>query len=464
MTQDLDPVIAALRASLAADPGNVPLWLHLAELLTRSSRLAEAIDALRGAASAGAPEPDTSLRLIRLLREEGQVSEALIRAEQLAVSCDLPELQAELYRIHQARGDVQSAAEVFHELRRAHPGFDLSGLESPSGANAGHGTAGEGPDPDVGDEAERIRIGSTGQKELDDWVSQFDYSEFRVSFDDVVGLDDVKRQLRLRIIAPHENREVYRAFHRKAGGGILLYGPPGCGKTFIARATAGECGATFLSVGIHEIVDQYFGQTEKAIHALFEEARRNAPTVLFFDEFDAFGSQRGVSSAQSWKTMVDQLLNEMDGIAGDNEDLLVFAATNVPWNVDAAFRRPGRFDRMFFVPPPDDEGRAELLRRHCSRLPGGEAIPIARLVRDTKLWTGADIRALAERASEAALEKSLDSGEIHPVTLVDFEREIRQMDSSALEWISTARNYARYSNQGGQYDDLRRFLERVKRW
>jgi transitional endoplasmic reticulum ATPase len=464
MTQNLDPVVAALRASLAADPGNVTVWLHLADLLTESARIAEAIDALRSAASAGAPEPDTSLRLISLLRREGQLSEALIRAEQLAETFDPPELQAELYRIHRARGDDRSAAEVLDGLRRRHSEFDLSELESASGAFVEQGGTGEEPRPAVADDATRIRIGSTGQQELDDWVSQFDYSEFRVSFDDVVGLDDVKRQLRLRIIAPQENREVYRAFHRKAGGGILLYGPPGCGKTFIARATAGECGATFLSVGIHEIVDQYFGQTEKAIHALFEEARRNAPTVLFFDEFDAFGSQRGVSSAQSWKTMVDQLLNEMDGISGDNEDLLVFAATNVPWNVDAAFRRPGRFDRMFFVPPPDDEGRAELFRRHCSRLPGGDALPIARLVKGTKLWTGADIRALAERASEAALEKSLDSGEIHPVTLLDFERELQQMDSSALEWISTARNYARYSNQGGQYDDLRRFLESIKRW
>ena len=200
------------------------------------------------------------------------------------------------------------------------------------------------------------------------------------------------------------------------------------------------------------------------MHALFDEARRRAPTVLFFDEFDALGSTRGRMESHFWKTLVDQLLQEMDGMAGRNEDVLIFAATNVPWNVDPAFRRPGRFDRVLFVPPPDEPARAQILRTHSEKLPGGDKVPLERIAKQTDLFTGADLKALCERAAERALSRSLDSGKIHPVVPDDFERELKGMQSTAQEWLATARNYARYSNEGGQYDDLTEFLKRVKRW
>jgi SpoVK/Ycf46/Vps4 family AAA+-type ATPase len=154
----------------------------------------------------------------------------------------------------------------------------------------------------------------------------------------------------------------------------------------------------------------------------------------------------------------------MDGMAGRNDDLLIFAATNVPWNVDSAFRRPGRFDRVLLVPPPDETARAAIIRRHSEKLPGAEALQVDRLARLTDLFTGADLRALCERAAERALAASLESGKIHPVTMDDFTRELQNMQSSANEWLSTARNYARYSNEGGQYDELTGYLKRIKRW
>jgi SpoVK/Ycf46/Vps4 family AAA+-type ATPase len=295
-------------------------------------------------------------------------------------------------------------------------------------------------------------------------AAALDWGDLYVTFQDVAGLKEVKNQINLRIIAPFKNPEIYRAFRRTGGGGIMLYGPPGCGKTFIARATAGECGARFMAVGIHEIVDKYWGESEKLMHALFEEARRKAPTVLFFDEFDALGSTRGRTESHFWKTLVDQLLQEMDGMAGRNDDVLIFAATNVPWNVDPAFRRPGRFDRVIFVPPPDEPARAQIIRTHSEKLPGGEQISAERIAKQTDLFTGADLKSLCERAAERALSRSLESGKIHPVLTDDFDRELKLMQSTAQEWMATARNYARYSNEGGQYDDLTEFLKRVKRW
>ena len=284
------------------------------------------------------------------------------------------------------------------------------------------------------------------------------------TFADVVGLDEVKQQINLRIIAQFRKQHIFQAFARKGGGGILLYGPPGCGKTFVARATAGEVGARFMNVGIHEMVDKYWGESEKIMHALFEEARRRAPTVVFFDEFDALGSSRGRGESQFWKTLVDQLLQEMDGVGSRNENVLVFAATNVPWNVDSAFRRPGRFDRLVLVPPPDLKARVEMLRRHITQIPGGDQIQVDSLGPLTESFTGADLRSLCERASEAALTRSLETDRVHPVTLDDFRRELKNMSSSAGEWLSTARNYARYSNENGQYNDLTEYLRKVKKW
>lgn len=478
-----DPIIDALRASLESNPKNPEVWLHLAQLLQQAGRPVEAVDALRNAQQTGGPEPATSTRLVALLRETGQLAEALIRAEAVAEQHTDRALDLELWRVLVARGDTEGAQAQEEKLRSQYG--DLSPEElsneaaSPQQAQTSETPSviqptpaepkSETPQEQVSnpgvDEDRLIEVGGSHEEEdLEAWASQFDWGDLKVSFDDVAGLDDVKRQIRLRIIAPLENQSVYQAFQRKAGGGILLYGPPGCGKTFIARATAGECNARFVSVSIHEMVDKYWGESEKLVHALFDEARRRAPTVLFFDEFDALGSSRGSSGSQFWRTMVDQLLQEMDGMASDNENVLVFAATNVPWNIDPAFRRPGRFDRMFFVPPPDRTGRAHILRRNAEKLPGGEAVPFEKLAKATSLWTGADLKALCERASERALERSLESGDIHPVKPADFDRELADMDSSAMEWLATAKNYARYANEGGQYDALRDFLRKTKRW
>ena len=477
-------VISALKAALDTAPNNGPLWLHYASLLADAARREEAIAALRMALELTDDKHKVIRQLIPLLRQNGQVAEALIRLEKLLPEVDDAALRREYAKTLLARGDTDSALQQYQRALQTEPqnidaelenlrtkpssdtisndenndandDFDLNALRQQNSVKE---------DPPNGP-LEPVLAEITPEKaDLEDLAASLDWGDFHISFSDVAGLEQVKNQLRLRIIAPFKNPEIYQAFRRSGGGGILMYGPPGCGKTFIARATAGECGARFMSVGIHEIIDKYWGESEKMMHALFEEARHRAPTVLFFDEFDALGSSRGHSESQFWKTLVDQLLQEMDGMGGKNDDVLVFAATNLPWNVDSAFRRPGRFDRILFVPPPDEPARIEIFRRHASKLPGGENINTEKLAKQTALMTGADLKALCERASERALDRSLTSGTIHPVSMADFERTLKEMQTSASEWLATARNYARYSNESGQYDELTEFLKQAKRW
>ena len=158
-------------------------------------------------------------------------------------------------------------------------------------------------------------------------------------------METVKEEVRMKIIHPLAHPDLYKAYGKTAGGGILLYGPPGCGKTHLARATAGEIKAAFLAVGINDILDMWIGQSERNMHEIFEQARRSRPCVLFFDEVDALGANRSDMRHIGRQMLINQFLSEMDGIQSNNEGVLVLAATNMPWQVDPAFRRPGRFDR-----------------------------------------------------------------------------------------------------------------------
>ncbi len=467
-------IIDALRDTLERDPRNSTLWVHLADLLAGSGLRGEAVQAYKTALELDVDPVEVAGKLIPLLRAEGQLAEALIRAEKILEKVEDVPIRVELARVLLARGDATAGNDHYQKAVELDPSVRDPELEERlAGGRAGEDSSSEidggiktaVPSSEEAQDREPVAAEVNPEPtDPEDWASQFDWGDLHVTLDDVAGLDDVKKQVHLRIIAPYKNRAVFEAFGRKGGGGILLYGPPGCGKTYIARATAGECGARFVSVAIHDIVDKYWGESEKMIHALFEEARRKTPTVLFFDEFDALGSARGRTESQFWKTMVDQLLQEMDGISGSNDEILIFGATNVPWNVDSAFRRPGRFDRVLFVPPPDQKARTQILTQHLKPIPGGESLSAAKLAKKTELYTGADLKALCERAAERALTLSLDTGEIHPLTLEDVLATIEETESTAREWLSTARNYARYANQGGQYDALANYLKKAKKF
>ncbi len=281
----------------------------------------------------------------------------------------------------------------------------------------------------------------------------------RVTFADVGGLDQLKETIRLRIVLPFERPEVFEAYGKRRGGGILLYGPPGCGKTLLARATAGECNAAFLNVAIDSVLDMWFGESERKLAAVFEQARAKAPSVLFFDELEALGGSRQQLRASPGKTLVNQLLAELDGVAGANDRTLVMAATNAPWYVDAALRRPGRFDRVVFVPPPDRAARVEILRLHLRRRLCSPALDLPQLAASTEGFSGADLLDLVERAVEAPLREALAGREMRPLAAADLKAALAATRPTTAEWFATARNYATFANTGGLYDELLAYLE-----
>lgn len=278
-------------------------------------------------------------------------------------------------------------------------------------------------------------------------------------FEDVGGLDEVKKQITRRIVTPFRKPSLFAKYRRKAGGGVLLFGPPGCGKTLLARATAGECEARFVNVPVVDVVDKYIGEAERKLAAIFADARRDTPTVLFFDELEALAGSRSGHAHQSHVSLVSTFLAEMDGFAHNNEGVLILAATNMPWAVDSAFRRPGRFDRVQFVPPPDRAARAEILRLHLSGRPVSDDVDTVSLAAKTSGYSGADLENLVNTAVDLAIEDALASGSENPVGPAHLAEALSEVRPTTLEWLSTARNYAKYSNAGGQYDDVAAFLK-----
>jgi SpoVK/Ycf46/Vps4 family AAA+-type ATPase len=255
-------------------------------------------------------------------------------------------------------------------------------------------------------------------------------------------------------LAPMRNPELRRLYGKSLRGGLLLYGPPGCGKTFLARAVAGEMGAHFIVAGISEILDMWLGQSEQNLHELFMQARRNSPCVLFLDEIDALGQKRSqLRGSPAAGRIVNQLLTELDSVGSQNEGLFVLGATNQPWDVDTALRRPGRFDRTVLVLPPDGPARASILEYHLRQRPV-EGIDLGQLVAATDRFSGADLAHLCETAAEKALIESSRSGKVRMIGMADFEAALREVWPSTGPWFSSARGVAMFANEGGAYDEL----------
>lgn len=282
-----------------------------------------------------------------------------------------------------------------------------------------------------------------------------------IEFKDVGGMEKVKEEIRLKIIHPITHAELYKAYGKKAGGGILLYGPPGCGKTYLAKATAGEVKARFINVGINDILDMWIGNSEKKLHEIFELARKNTPCVLFFDEVDALGANRSDMKNSAGRNLINQFLSEMDGIDANNEGVLILAATNAPWHLDPAFRRPGRFDRIIFVQPPDQTAREEILNIHLKGKPVKD-LDINEVAAKAKDFSGADLRALIDTVIEAKLGQSFKSGIPEPIINKDLLAGLKRLKASTSEWFTTARNYALYSNESGLYNDILDYLKLKK--
>lgn len=286
----------------------------------------------------------------------------------------------------------------------------------------------------------------------------------RTTFEDVGGLYQVKKQIHRKIILPFQKPGLFQKFRRKAGGGILLYGPPGCGKTMLARATAGECNASFHAIRIPDILDMFIGESEKRLANAFAEARNKRPAVLFFDEIEAVAARRRFDTASSQASLVSTFLSELDGIGVDNEGILTLAATNVPWAIDSAFRRPGRFDRVIFIPPPDRIAREAILKVQIRERPQASGINLEAIAARTSGFSGADLSGLVEAATDIAIEESLDRETgVSPITQAHLVEALGEQKATTIEWLTTARNYAKYSNEGGLYDEVVEFLDKHAR-
>lgn len=278
-----------------------------------------------------------------------------------------------------------------------------------------------------------------------------------ITLDDVGGMENVKKRLNMAFLAPLKNPEMMKMYGKSLKGGLLLYGPPGCGKTFIARALAGELGATFMSVGLSDVLDMWLGESERKLHEIFETARRKAPAVLFFDEIDALGQKRSQMKNSGGRTIVNQLLAEMDSIGNDNKNVFILAATNHPWDVDTALRRPGRFDRTTLVLPPDTQARISILEYHLKDRPV-EAVDLPAIASRTEQFSGADLSHLCDSAAEYAMHDSIESGDVRAINMNDFTKAMAELQPSTRPWFETAKNYAMFANEGGIYDDLLDYL------
>jgi SpoVK/Ycf46/Vps4 family AAA+-type ATPase len=290
----------------------------------------------------------------------------------------------------------------------------------------------------------------------------FDLERPRLTLAEVGGMTQAKQRLEASFLAPLRNPELRRMYRKSLRGGLLMYGPPGCGKTYLARALAGELQAGFLSVQITDILDQLVGNSERNVRELFLAARRAAPCVLFFDEVDALGQRRSQTRNSALRGTINQLLTELDGVENDNDGVFVLAATNQPWDVDPALRRPGRLDRTVLILPPDEPAREAIFRHHLRHRPIA-GIDAGRLAKRTDGWSGADIAYACELAAERALLASAASGQPRPIGMPDLEHALANLQPSIGPWLETARNLVTFGEDDGTYAELRGYLKRSGR-
>ena len=415
-----DALIASLQRAVELAGDDPALRLHLAELLHSSGRSAEAL----GQVTTVIGQDASNAAALELL---GRISASL--------GGTAPEPQA----------DSPAGKPAADEAPGGEPEFNWEAAAADLGQQL--------QAPFVEDEP--LVIGP----DTSEPVAPVEPAGPRVTLADVGGLQHVKDRLNESFLAPLRNAEIAKAFGKSLRGGLLLFGPPGCGKTFVARAVAGELGANFLPVAMTDVLSAHVGETEKNLKAIFDKARAQAPTVLFIDEVDALGLRRGaLTGSASWlRQMVNQLLMEMDSLASNNDGLYILAATNHPWDLDEALLRPGRLDRSVLVTPPDAAAREHILKHHLESRPIA-GISLKWIIERTDGFSGADLEHLCTTAAEKAMMDSIARNQVQPVEMKHVKKALAEVKASTLPWLESARNVVRFSNQHGRYDDLAEYL------
>jgi transitional endoplasmic reticulum ATPase len=436
--------IDSLKEALQFSPDNFHLRKMLADAFLNLARYEEAIVEYKEALRQAANDNSLKVKLATCYYHLQNISTAQFLLEEVLESEHNPEAQLIMAKVLLSTADLKGAKYHYDQAVKNNKTLQDNDLE----------------------EIINTKIRESGQAignrisddDIDSLLLESDIEKSKIAFKDVGGLESIKEEISLKVIHPLKNPDIYKAFGKKIGGGILLYGPPGCGKTLLARATAGEINANFISIGLTEVLDMWVGNSEKNLHEIFQNARRNTPCVLFFDEVDALGASRTDMRQATGRFLINQFLDELDGVKYSNEGILILGATNTPWYLDTAFRRPGRFDRVIFVSPPDRVAREEILTLQLVEKPT-DNVDIKSIVKLTDDYSGADLKAVVDLAVEAKLPESLKQGRIIPITTSDLKNAINRHRPTTKEWFSTAKNYALYSNESGLYDDILKYLK-----
>ena len=461
-----DPLIASLTRAVEAAPDDVRLRTHLAELLIGIGRGAEAVTHC-AIALQHAPTDDAARALMaRALSPQARQTPAEQAASMLeepvtdvstsaAGAPQKEEAPSEAVATPPAPESPEAPEFNSSTTSDGTGNFDWRRAEEDLGGPAAPFVSSRPSEPSGSDSplSEPRLVGTDGDPA--DW----EVERAGVRLADVGGMTEVKNRLEASFLAPLRNPELRRLYGKSLRGGLLLYGPPGTGKTFIARAIAGEMGAGFLSVTISDILDPYIGNSEANLHNVFQQARDHAPCVLFLDELDAIGMKRSLSRNSSMRSTVNQLLEELDGVSSDNDGVYLLAATNAPWDIDPALRRPGRLDRTLLVLPPDEPARAAILHTHLRERPV-EGIDLQALARVTDGLTGADLSHVCDSAAEKALLDSVRTGRPRLMNMQDMDAALKEVRPSTGPWFETARAVVEYSDASGEYEDLRKWMKR----
>tara|TARA_R110002096_G_scaffold13623_7_gene48025 strand:- start:3631 stop:5043 length:1413 start_codon:yes stop_codon:yes gene_type:complete len=453
--------LPTLKKALQDAPDNVRLWLLYGQTCISDKIFDEARAAFEQALALDPSEPEALLGVANVLFQQGKLSEAEVRGQAIARQhVGFAPVHLLLTRVYLAEEDLIKAVEHYdiargisklvsdkeleaelafrgHSIGRNTLGDDRPRLVANAGWESEDFDFNLGNDP-FDDDLPGLSGSGLEQEEFDfvDDEEIFNFDEFerpQGSFADVAGLDDVKDELLMKLVYPYQYQDLFMTYGKKAGGGVLLYGPPGCGKSLVCRALAGETEASFYTVKLHQILEMYIGCSEKNLNSVFQMARENAPSVIFIDELDALGADRGELKQSAARTVVNQFLMELDGYDGANEGVLVIAATSAIWSIDPAFLRPGRFDRRILVPPPDDASRQKILKMQAQNRPVGE-LDYQKLSAKMDDYSGADIAQVFELAIEDALRLAMKKHEIVPLNTEMLLEAIDRVQPSIPIW------------------------------
>jgi len=473
-----------LREALDDSPENLPLRLVYARRCEDALSFGEARTVYEGILKKFPTHPSALLGIARSLFFQGKISEAVVRVERLLKDHQsFSEGHLFLSRILYSEGELAEAAVHYKKALAIDPGLAEPQLDrelaplirdvepeeqtEPTSTTPtpeewfSQNETKESPfelSPEDGESQAKNNFDDFGFFDaLQDGVEKngmtiSDLDTPTITFDDVGGLDGVKDDIRMKIVHPIKNPQLFKAYGMRAGGSMLFYGPPGCGKTLVGKALDGELDAAFYSLGLHQILDAGNGRAEKQLHEIFHIAKMNAPSVLFLDEVDAIATNRGMVSDAGRCSIVNQLLKELDDVS-NSDGVLVIAATSAPWLLDPAFLRPGRFDQKVLVSLPDSAERVDIVRVLRNRIPVVD-LDAQQVADETAGYSGADLTAIFENAAERAISASIKIGTYQPLTTELIIEESKRMLPGAESWMEMARSNLESAKVSGSFRAL----------